>query len=109
MNKKIVIDLSSIYNSITTPSCNLLNINLINQHIDPSSFRNLSTNINTDRNLSHSIHVITINNLNLSLSDIQIFLSFVENIITSDPSHQGYVHSCVRGIYNENLLFFNLA
>ncbi|CAF3802083.1 unnamed protein product [Rotaria sp. Silwood1] len=96
-NKKFVIDLSSISKPITTLSCNFININLINQHIDPSSFRYPSTNINTDRNLTNSIHVNTINDLNLSVTDIQIFVNFVEHIITYEPSHQGYVHSCVPG------------
>ncbi|CAF5047003.1 unnamed protein product, partial [Rotaria sp. Silwood1] len=64
-------------------------------HSHPSSFRYPSTNINTDRNLTNSIHVNTINDLNLSVTDIQIFVNFVEHIITYEPSHQGYVHSCV--------------
>ncbi|CAF1410872.1 unnamed protein product, partial [Rotaria sp. Silwood1] len=108
-NKKFVIDLSSVSNPITTLSCNFININLINQHIDPTSFCNPSTIINTDRNSANSMDVNAINKLNLSATDIQIFLNFVENIITSEPSHRGYVHSYVRGTLNKNLLFFNIA
>ncbi|CAF3951200.1 unnamed protein product [Rotaria sp. Silwood1] len=108
-NKKFVIDLSSVSNPITTLSCNFININLINQHIDPSSFCNPSTIINTDRNSANSMDVNAINKLNLSATDIEIFLNFVENIITSEPSHRGYVNSCVRGTLNKNLLFFNIA
>lgn len=40
---------------------------------------------------------------------MQVFLNFVGNIITSEPSHQGYIHSCVHGIYNKDLLFFDIA
>ena len=90
-------------------SRNFINIESINKHINNSSFPYLYTNINASQNLSHSLHVNKINNLNLPVPDIQIFTNFVENIITSDPSHQGYIHSCLRGTYNKDLLFFNIA
>ncbi|CAF3940606.1 unnamed protein product [Rotaria sp. Silwood1] len=105
-NKKFMIDLSSISNQIPILSCNFIDINLINQYIDPSFFRNPSTNINTDRNLAHSIHVNTITDLNLSVTNIQVLVNFIQHIITSESSHQGYICSCVRGTYNKNILFF---
>ncbi len=64
------------------------------------------TNINTSHNISHSLHDHKINNVDLSEPDIDIFTIFVENIIKSDSSHQDYIHSCLRGSYNNNLLFF---
>ena len=50
-----------------------------------------------------------INSLDLSIDNTQIFTSFIKNIITSDPSHQDYIHSYAGGTYNKNLLFFNIA
>ncbi|CAF3798933.1 unnamed protein product [Rotaria sp. Silwood1] len=41
--------------------------------------------------------------------DIENFISFVENIIKSDPLHQGYISSCIRGQYNTNIFFFNIG
>jgi hypothetical protein len=110
-NKKFVIDLSSTSNSNLNinMSQNFINIEIINEHIDNSSVAYPCTNINANQNLSHSLHANQINNLDLSVPDIQIFTNFVENIITSDTSHQGYIHSCVRGSYNKHLLFFNIA
>ncbi|CAF4807066.1 unnamed protein product [Rotaria sp. Silwood1] len=118
--------------SITQHKCSMFNINLSKEECSstsnlmhhlapslntlrknctryPSSFCNPSTIINTDRNSANSMDVNAINKLNLSATDIQIFLNFVENVITSEPSHRGYVHSCVRGTLNKNLLFFNIA
>ncbi|CAF3441962.1 unnamed protein product [Rotaria socialis] len=108
-DKNFVVDLSSISNPINTLSYNFIHVNLLNQYIDPSIFYNPPTNINIDRNLPKSKHFNTIENLSLSIPDMQMFLNFVENIITSESTHQGYVHSCIRGTYNKNLLFFNIA
>ncbi|CAF3230344.1 unnamed protein product [Rotaria sp. Silwood2] len=41
--------------------------------------------------------------------DIENFISFVKNIITLDPLHQGYISSCVRGQYNKNIFCFNIG
>ncbi|CAM4847093.1 unnamed protein product [Rotaria magnacalcarata] len=106
---KFDINLSSISNRITTFSYNLININLTNQHIIPLTFSKPSTNVSKSRTPQNLIHFNKINHLNSSVKDIQLFLNFVENIVTSEPSYQGYVHTCVRGIYNKDLLFFNIA
>jgi hypothetical protein len=45
---------------------------------------------------------------NLFDESTEVFTTFVENLITSDPSHQGYIHSCICGNYNRNILFFNI-
>ncbi|CAF1274921.1 unnamed protein product [Rotaria sordida] len=96
-------------NSTTTIPQNLLNIKIINDHRDHSYFLNLDINTNTNQNSSSSLHPNQSNKLDLSIPDVQIFITFVQNIITSDPSHQGYIHSCIRGTYNKSLLFFNIA
>ncbi|CAF1223257.1 unnamed protein product [Adineta steineri] len=108
-NEKFVFDLSISSNSTIKISQNFINIEPINQHMKHSSFSHPHPNINTNQNLSRSLHPNKINNLNLSVPDMSIFIDFVENIITSDPSHQGYICSCARGTYNTNLLFFNIA
>ncbi|CAF4204590.1 unnamed protein product, partial [Adineta steineri] len=108
-NEKFVFDLSTSSNSTITKLQNFTNIEPINQHMKHSSFSHPHPNINTNQNLSRSLHLNKINNLNLSVPDMSIFIDFVENIITSDPSHQGYICSCARGTYNTNLLFFNIA
>ncbi|CAF4099861.1 unnamed protein product [Adineta steineri] len=51
----------------------------------------------------------TINYINVSEEEIQKFTSFVQKLITSDTNHQGYIQSCVRGDYNNQLLFFNIG
>ena len=108
-NNKFVIDFSSIPNSIPTLSHNFININLINEYTDCLAFCNLYTNTDRKHNLSNISHNNKINNLDVPVDDIQMFIGFIENIITCDPSHQGYIHSCFRGTYNKNLLFFNIA
>ena len=108
-NNKFMIGLSSLSHSLTILSHNSININLINKHIDYSASRNLYTNIDTAQNPLNTLHDKKINSLDLSIDNTQIFTSFIKNIITSDPSHQGYIYSCARGIYNKNLLFFNIA
>ncbi|CAF3244150.1 unnamed protein product [Rotaria sp. Silwood2] len=108
-NKNFIIHFSPYSNSTTTIPHNLSNIKLINDHIEHSCFLNLDTNTNTNQNSPSSLHLNKSNKLDLSVPDIQIFMIFVQNIITSDPSHQGYIHSCIRGTYNKNLLFFNIA
>jgi len=40
---------------------------------------------------------------------IQQFILFVEKIIKSDSLHEGSIHSCVRGNYNTDVLFFNIS
>jgi len=100
---------SSNFDSIIPISQKFMNIELINQHITNLSFPYKDTNINTIQNVSHAPHTHTINSIDIHEQDIGIFTTFVENIIKSDPSHQGYIHSCVRGTYNNNFLFFNIA
>ena len=108
-NNKFVTDFSSILNSIPTLSHNFININLINEYTDCLVFCNPYTNTDRKHNLSNISHNNKINNLDIPVDDIQMFIGFIENIITCDPSHQDYIHSCVRGTYNKNLLFFNIA
>ncbi|CAF1377440.1 unnamed protein product [Rotaria sp. Silwood1] len=108
-NKNFIIHFSPYSSSTTTIPQNLLNIKLINDHIEHSCFLNLDTNTNTNQNSSSSLHLNKSNKLDLSIPDIRIFITFVQNIIISDPSHQGYIRSCIRRTYNNNLLFFNIA
>jgi hypothetical protein len=110
-NKKFHLGLfiTSSLNSMNTISQNLININIINDHIDNSCLPNINTNINTNQNISHSLHTHNFNNIDFSKQDIEIFTNFVENMIKSDPSHQGYIHSCLRGSYNKYLIFFNIG
>ena len=107
-NNKFVIDFSSIPNSIPTLSHNFININLINEYTDCLAFCNLYT-ILIENTICQIPHNNKINNLHIPVDDIQMFIGFIENIITCDPSHQGYIHSCVCGTYNKNLLFLNIA
>lgn len=110
-NKKFLFDSSftSNLNSIIPISQNFINIELINEHIANSSFPHIYTHINASQNFSHSPHTHRIHSIDSHEQEIEIFTTFVENIIKSDPSHQGYIHSCVRGTYSNNLLFFNIT
>jgi len=110
-NNKFQINSSSTSNSnsIISMSKKFINIGLINEHIHNSSFPYIDSNINRTHNLSHSPYNQKINNIDLHDQNIEIFTTFVEKIIKSDPSHQGHVYSCVRGTYNKNLLFFNIG
>ena len=94
---------------MTTLSHNFININLNNEHIDYLAFGALCTNIDTKQNLSNTSHDYKIKNLDLFEDDIKIFISFIENIITCDSFHQDCIHPCIRGTYNKNVLFFNIA
>lgn len=86
-----------------------IHIELINEHISKSSYLHINTNINPIQDFSHSTHICKINSIGLHDQHIKIFTTFVENIIKSDPYHQGYIHSCIPGIQNKSLLFFNIA
>lgn len=110
-NKTFLFNSSCInnVNSIITVPANLINIELLNEHIANSSFSNIYININSNQNSSHSPQTNKINTINLDEQDIQLFTTFVEKIIKSDPSHEGHIYSCIRGTYNHNLLFFNIA
>ena len=46
---------------------------------------------------------------NRTNSEADQYRTFVQQIITSDPFHLGYIFSCLPGDYNKNLLFFNIA
>jgi hypothetical protein len=110
-NKRFIIQSTGTCNpkSIDEILENFPNIKLINDYIEKSSFLILNKNINTSQNLPHLFHASTIDKIDLSLPNIQLFIPFVENIITSDPSYHGYIHSCVRGTSNKHLLFFNIG
>ncbi|CAF4790373.1 unnamed protein product [Rotaria magnacalcarata] len=47
--------------------------------------------------------------INLRQQQVQKYTAFVQKLITSDKNHQGYIQSCVRGTYNKDHLFFNIA
>jgi hypothetical protein len=96
-------------NLINLKAKNFTNIQLINEHIDNSSFLFMYTNSNPIQNFSHSPGIHNVNNIDLNQQDKEIFITFVERIIKSDPCHQGYIHSCVLGMYNKSLIFFNIA
>ncbi|CAF1671021.1 unnamed protein product [Rotaria magnacalcarata] len=105
-NKKIMLNLStsSGSNLISTISQNFINITLINECIDNLCFTDTNNNIFT-----HSSYNQKQNNIDPSEPGMSIFISFVEKLITSDPQHQGYIYSSVRGNYNKNILFFNIG
>ncbi|CAF4089392.1 unnamed protein product [Rotaria magnacalcarata] len=105
-NKKIMLNLStsSGSNLISTISQNFINITLINECIDNLCFTDTNNNIFT-----HSSYNQKQNNIDPSEPGMSIFISFVEKLITSDPRHQGYIYSSVRGNYNKNILFFNIG
>ncbi|CAF2576298.1 unnamed protein product [Rotaria sp. Silwood2] len=47
------------------------------------------------------------NYVDLSAPEIKQFTQFVQKIITANKNHKGFIRSCVRGNYNNDLLFFN--
>jgi len=106
--KKFVFNssINSCSNSIITAYQNL---NLINQFLENLSFTNTHIKTNTEQNASQLCHHHNFNNKHLSEQQIQKFTPFVESIIKSYPSHQGYIRSCLRGNYNKNLLFYNIG
>lgn len=108
-NKRLRIDSSSDSKSvITMPHISTI-VELANKQIDCSFLPNQCTTSDPIGMNLHSSHVNQCDNLQLSFSEYQVFTRFVEKIIMSDPSHQGYIHSCVRGTYNKHIIFFNIA
>jgi len=110
-DKRFISDLSvsSYSNSNINISNNLINIKLINNHIDNLCFSKTYANVESNQKASHSSYSLQNNNIHLSDQQIQIFKTFVEKIISSDPSYQGYIHSCVPGTQNKAILFFNIG
>ena len=89
---------------INYPNINLINDSIANVHC-------AATLIKRDENSNpkKTCDIQKLNHTSLSDSNIQKYLDFVENIITIDSSHRGYIHSCVRGSLNKNLFFFNIS
>ena len=95
--------------SVDSETPSYANIKLINNLIEnlhsPTTHINGYGNLNTRK----SSDIQKFNHTCLLENDIKIFVDFVENIITTDSSHRCYIHSCVRGSFNKNLLFFNVS
>ncbi len=88
---------------------NYVNIELINEFIHQKNLVNIDTNKEKNFKTKNSVDIHKFNRTTLPDHDIEIFVNFIENMITSDASHHGYIHSCIRGSYNKNLLFFNIT
>ena len=95
--------------SIDSKTPNYANIKLINDLI--ANLHSPTTHMNGYDNLNGKkpSNIQKFNHTCLCENDVKTFVDFVENIITSDLSHRGYIHSCVRGSVNKNLLFFNIS
>jgi len=50
-----------------------------------------------------------LSNVSYSYSNIETFTNFVQMLIKKDPYYEGYILSCQKGSYNENILFFNIG
>lgn len=85
------------------------NIEIINDHTKKTSSLNITSNNNHKRKLSYSIVSHKINTVDLYQQHLLKFTNFIEKLIKSETSHEGHIHSCVRGTYNKNLLFFNIG
>ena len=109
--KRFLLNFPSISNpnSINTFAANRMNVELLNGHVEdvypPSTYADVIPNTNS----SQSSNIRRIQHVDLFNTDMQLFTDYVENIIKSDSSHQGYIHSCLHSIYNKNLLFFNIT
>jgi hypothetical protein len=110
-DNKFVLNLSimSVSNPIISIAQNYVNIKLINEAVENLYLPNTNIDSDKNRNSSNICSSCKINAIYLSDHDIQILIDFVENIIKSDASRQGYIHSCLPGTYNKNLLFFNIS
>ncbi|CAF4885310.1 unnamed protein product, partial [Rotaria sp. Silwood2] len=49
------------------------------------------------------------NYVNLSAPEIKQFTQYVQKMITANKNHEGFIRQCVRGNYNNDLLFFNIG
>ncbi|CAF4877736.1 unnamed protein product, partial [Rotaria sp. Silwood1] len=91
-------------------TCELINVNKLNHHM--KNFYLSSTNYTnrSNRNRSNFSSSIT-RPIKTDLLDttIEKFKSFVEKLITSDPSHLGYIRSYVHGNHNSDVIFFNIG
>ena len=92
--------------SIDSKTPSNVNIKLLNDLI--GNLQSSTAHMNTDKD-SNPSNIQIFNHSCLSDNDIQTFVDFVQNMITCDSSHRGYIHSCVRGSINKNLLFFNIS
>ena len=90
-------------NNNSEKNCHI--INRLNDYLKISSTTDLSENNNTNINStkSNSFGTQEINSIDVYEPDIEKFTIFIQNIIKSDSSHQGYILSCRRGDYNKNI------
>jgi len=86
------------------------NLDAINRHLP--CFRT-KTGSNSDRlfNTLPEISSSLTNEVNMDGLEAheQKYRLFVETLIQADPSHRGFIRSCIRGNRNHDLLFFNIG
>lgn len=111
-NNQFVYELKYHDDQSTNATCEFINVNILNDHMR-NFYENItnSTNIfnHTNSNVSPcsiNTRYMTNNLLDASMKEI---VSFVEKIITNDPSHLGHIRSYVHGDRNPNVIFFNIG
>lgn len=86
------------------------NINIIHLSIHWNSF----CFFETKSVFNSSVPTLKVNSekkeiLNDKDDQVKKFIPFIENLIKEDKTHQGYIQSCVHGITNKDMLFFNIG
>ncbi|CAF1001726.1 unnamed protein product [Adineta ricciae] len=96
-------------NAILGSETTLKLLELINHHFNAHFSHNTNSKRPSSSNESPYDNKKINNHITNPNSDADQYRTIVQQIITSDPNHIGYVYSCVTGDHNTNLLFFNIA
>ena len=84
-------------------------VKAINQHLHSHYLLKTTRTLSYQSETIKTIQKSSNNNSNHIEYEQGKFIQFLESLIKSDPNHQGYISSCVRGSYNNQLLFFNIG
>jgi IS1 family transposase len=89
---------------------NAINLNTINTH-NKNFFSNATASICISNSIKPNIstQIKIQNNSSQFQQYVQQFKPFVENLIKSDSSHQGFIRSCVPGNRNTDIIFYNIG
>ncbi|CAF1460218.1 unnamed protein product, partial [Adineta ricciae] len=111
-NNQFAYEHSNHRDQTTHEICELINLNKLNDHMINfyANVSNCKKTSNHSRSNGSSCLISTID-MNIDSMDLSMkeIVSFIEKIITNDPSHLGYIRSCIHGNRNPNVIFFNIG